>query len=1060
MDSLRVHLARFVEVEEALLDQRNRAAKQTASRNIFAVLAGTLVAIALGIGGMFIVARNIQRQVGGEPAEIASLAKQIAHGDLDVDTGDAERQTGILASVSAMVASLRLNKIVSSEQDWVSAGENQLNEAMRGDLSVFEVTDNVIRFLAEYLTAQVGAIYVAENSHDDANANETALILEGSYAFTLRKGMNDKIAIGQGLVGQAAASKKEISITELPDNFTRIRSATGDVVPKNIVVQPLLLDGKLLGVIELGGFSEFSPKVLEFLSGVSGAISVGINTAQGRLQIQRVLQKTTEQADTLQLQQEELAQYVARQQAITSASPDPIITIDSTGIILSASDSLETVFGYAPNEVIDKNIKMLMPERYGSKHDGYLSKYMETGVGAIIGMARELVAIRQDGEEFPCEISISQVDLPSKELPLFTGIIRDITDRKEVERKVEESNQALTMKTRILEEQKLRVEMANEELETARNEIEKKAEDLILASKYKSEFLTNMSHELRTPLNSLLILADSLSLNKKGNLTPEQVGKAEVIHAAGEDLLTLINDILDLSKVESGKLDIISGDIVVSEFVDHIKRHFGPVADQKGITLRCTLDPAIPHTFFTDGTRVEQILRNLCSNALKFTDAGTVTLRIYSPNADELSSPLNESTPGGILAFSVTDTGIGIPLDKQQAIFEAFQQADGTTVRRFGGTGLGLAISREMSRLLGGQIGIQSTEGEGSTFTLYLPELDPDSLDDMPSPRRSGNNMFARTQAKLTLDKSAATAVEHQTVEDDREDIGEDDRTVLVIDDDMRFAEILVEVAHENGFKSLVAGDGRNGLAMATKYQPDAIMLDICLPGADGLTVLDALKSGSQTCHIPVHVISVSDEERASLEGGAESFVSKPASGEALKKVFRQLESLLQDKTDECVGDTPQFSQGLDGASPPALEDDSSDGDEALAGKKILVVDDDMRNTFALSGALQERGAANVVLAGDGQQALDTLEREQDFDLIIMDLMMPVMNGYEAMTRIRQNDAYGNVPIIVLTAMVAASDLEKCIDAGASEVVTKPTKVEKIVSLAARLFKEHDVVRL
>jgi len=654
------------------------------------------------------------------------------------------------------------------------------------------------------------------------------------------------------------------------------------------------------GVIELGGLSEFSDDVLGFLESTADSIAIGINSAQNRIQIRQALETTTEQANTLQIQQQKLS---------------------------LANDELKN-------------------------------------------------------------------------------------------------------KTTVLEEQKKQVEAANEELEITRLEIQAKADDLAQASKYKSEFLANMSHELRTPLNSLLILASSLSKNKGGNMTPEQVEKSSVIHSAGADLLRLINDILDLSKVESGMLDIQPEDVLIQDILDHIERNFEPVGREQGVALVFELSPSAPVSIYTDEVRVEQILGNLASNAFKFTDSGTVTVRVAS-------------APNDMISFSVADTGIGIASDHQRSIFEAFQQADGSIGRRFGGTGLGLSISRNLAELLGGAIELESQFGEGSTFTLRLPiGENPDGSQAAPSRGKSGstgpssNRAAVDTQkrqgggaaADVDLASSSTRASTH-----DRPSIANNELTVLIIDDDPRFQNILIEVAHERGLKTLVAGDGRSGLAMAKEHVPDFIILDIQLPHLDGLRVLDALKEDPITRNVPVSVISVADEERSSLEKGAISYLSKPVSSEAIALTFEGFQSrrAVASGQDQTTG----AAQQSDGARPDLAN--------LLEDTKILVVDDDMRNTFALGAGLEEMGGT-VVIAGNGRLALDALEQEDDFDVVIMDIMMPVMNGFEAMLEIRCMEQYREIPIVALTAMSSPENEENCIASGANAYMTKPVDLDEL----------------
>jgi CheY-like chemotaxis protein len=760
----------------------------------------------------------------------------------------------------------------------------------------------------------------------------------------------------------------------------------------------------------------------------------------------------------------------------------------------------------------------------------------------------------------------------------------------------------LEEKAKQLEEQNTRVEEKNREVELARASLEDKAEQLTIISKYKSEFLANMSHELRTPLNSLLILAKLLSDNKEGNLSNKQVEYANTIYASGGDLLTLINEILDLSKVEAGKMQVEPRDILLSELNQFVDRSFRPVAEQKNLSFNVELAPNTPRTIRTDPQRLQQILKNLLSNAFKFTDQGSVKMVVKPAEKNVRLDHEVLRKAKRVIAFSVTDTGIGIPKDKQKLIFEAFQQADGSTARKYGGTGLGLSISREIAKLLGGEIHVQSEPGKGSTFTLYMPPeyvgpdddgassstppTTPTTPPASPKPTTVASSWVpasARTDAPelpapmpmphptpppvadnghvldAALPPPPDPLLAPLTVEDDREHIREGDRVLLIIEDDLKFARIMSQMAREKGFKVLVASRGDSGLSMANEYLPHAITLDIQLPVVDGWSVLERLKRNPRTRHIPVHVISVMDKHQGNAQG-AFGYLTKPVSKEGLEQVFGQLARFLERKErrlllvedddvqrdslsklmsegddvvvtavptgqealhaldksefdclvidlllpdmdgiklveevktqqrfrdlpivvytgkelsskdearlkrytgsvilksgpkspDQLLGDTALFLHRLDQNLTPrareALAMRDNRHDEDLAGKRVLVVDDDMRNIFALTSVLENHGL-QVSFAENGRAAIDSLRKDPNVDVVLMDIMMPEMDGYETMRAVRQDLRLSRLPIIAVTAKALKDDREKCMAAGASDYLPKPVDTDKLIEL-------------
>jgi CheY-like chemotaxis protein/signal transduction histidine kinase len=802
--------------------------------------------------------------------------------------------------------------------------------------------------------------------------------------------------------------------------------------------------------------------------------------------------------------------------------------------------------------------------------------------------------------------SNSELEAQAKSLRASEELLRDQQEE------LQQVNEELEEKASLLAEQNKKVEQKNAEVESARVSLEEKAEQLALSSKYKSEFLANMSHELRTPLNSLLILARLLTDNKDGNLTPKQVEFAQTILGSGTDLLNLINDVLDLSKVEAGKMEVSPSDVALEEVRGFVERSFTAQAEQKGLTFHVDIQSGTPGSLHTDGQRLNQVLKNLIANAIKFTETGGVTLTVRRAESGRRFANRTLDRAEGVIAFAVSDTGIGIAKDKQRLIFEAFQQADGTTSRKFGGTGLGLSISREIARLLGGEIRVESTPGAGSTFTLFLPStyVDPDQggaarraatpLPPRPAPERGipGGRLLGMSPQRMldtgtpsggsprvgdapsashpawelpmddgdtltmldgTEDERRAqlTTTVPNPADDDRETLQEGDRTVLIVENDLNFAKVLLEMARETGFRGLVALDGRTGVDVAHQYQPDAITLDIDMPGVDGWAVLERLKHHPDTRHIPVHIISGVDRRHEGLKAGALAYLEKPVSKEALEAAFTRIarfvdqrvkrllvveddegqrdaivalighedveikavasatealeelgtshydcmvldlglhdmsgfELLEKVKSDPARQDLPiivytgkELSQAeetrlrkyaetiiiKDVKSPERLLDETAlflhrveatlpeqkrrmlerlhTVDAVFAGKKVLVVDDDVRNVFSLTSVLEEHGMV-VSFAENGKDAIASLERDPNVDLVLMDVMMPEMDGYETTQAIRRRPELRSLPIIALTAKAMKGDREKCIAAGASDYITKPVDTEQLLSL-------------
>ena len=991
---------------------------------------------------------------------VVQQADAIAKGDYSIDVTPLSDNDEIGMSLSHMTATLREATAENEKQTWLKTGLNQLYDRIRGEQDLIGLVQNIISFLTDYLDTQVGAFFLVDEKN--------MLKLVGSYAYTKRKNISNEYTVGEGLVGQAALEKKNILITRVPDDYVKINSGLGEAVPRNLLVVPSVYEGVVKGVIELGSFHEFADVKIDFLNQAATSIAIAINTASSRVRMRGLLDETQRQSEELQVQQEELRQT---------------------------------------NEELEEQTRAL-----------------------------------RDSE---AKLQVQQEEL-------------------------RQTNEELEEKNRYLEKQQDDIRKKNEELEYNRHLIEEKAKDLELSGKYKSEFLANMSHELRTPLNSLLILSRLLYENKESNLTEKQVEFARTIYSAGSDLLALINDILDLSKVEAGKVELDIHDVDIIDFANGIERNFRHMAEEKGLSFNVELSGGIPSYIRTDRQRVEQIVKNLLSNAIKFTSKGSILLKISRPEqgTELLRSGLDLENS---IAFMVIDTGIGIAADKQKLIFEAFQQADGTTSRQYGGTGLGLSISRELAKYLGGEIQLRSQEGVGSTFTIYLPELSQmEQGEKVPS--RVQRDLIAKKgfQRDLTEPKEleeqktqqivAQKPEQHTTVktaQDQRREVLPSDRSVLIIEDDSRFSTILVELAKGKGFKVFAAEDGETGLQYAVKYKPSAIILDVGLPGIDGWTVMEKLKDNPETRHIPVHFISAYDSGLDAMKMGAIGYLTKPVSMEVLDGAFNKIENIVSKNVKkllvveddelqqrsilELIGDgdvittavgsgreafqllkTDNFDcvvldlglQDMSGfdllekirrdkiishipviiytgkdltkeedarlrehaesiiikgvKSPERLLDETTlflhrveanlseerqkmlkmihNKEMIFHDKKVLLVDDDMRNVFALLNVLEEKGM-KVLVGKNGKEGLSLLNDNPDADLVLMDIMMPEMDGYEAMREIRKQDKFRNIPIIALTAKAMVGDRNKCIEAGASDYLSKPIDTDKLLSL-------------
>jgi signal transduction histidine kinase/CheY-like chemotaxis protein/CHASE3 domain sensor protein len=899
-------------------------------------------------------------------------------------------------------------------EEWLRGGLLAVSEAARGELSLNELGTRILAALAPYVRADVGALFVRD---------PLGFRREAGFALEHASEGSEYFADGEGLVGRAARAGSVVHVADLPDDFLKLRSGTGAATPNHLLLAPAQNEGWVLAVIELGFLSKPADRALLLLERVGETVAAAVNSARQRLRLKELLEESQRQAAELQAQQEELR---------------------------------------VTNEELHEQ-------------------------SAALQEAQALLEERQE------ELQASNAGLEQQTL----------------------------------------------DLEAAERKLRDKADELERASRYKSEFLANMSHELRTPLNSSLILAKLLADNRDGNLSPEQVKFARTIYSAGSDLLALINDILDLSKIEAGQMDVHSTVTSIAGLIEPLRATFQPVAAERKLDFEVRLDPALPETMETDVQRVHQILKNLLSNAFKFTEHGAVVLEVKA----EPSS----------LSFSVADQGIGIPQEHQEAIFQAFRQADGTVNRKYGGTGLGLSISRDLSRMLGGELSVVSEPGQGSTFTLRLPRV-YSGRRSLPKLAASPHIAPARP-AKPVSSRPARLAT--PPVPDDRASLDQQRRLLLVVEDDRDFAEILVDLAHELDFQCVVAGSAEEGLRMAQELLPAAVLLDVNLPDRSGLSVLDRLKHASATRHIPVHVVSVADYSSQAMAMGAIGYMLKPVQRDHLAQALRRMEERLTRRlnrvliveddevqrdaicrllaaddvetvavattrealahlgtatfdcvvTDLSLPDASGFDlldrMGNDSTrafppvivytgrslseqeeqrlrrhssaiivkgarSPERLLDEvtlflhrveadlpperqrmlaqARDREKAFDGRTILVVEDDVRNVFALSSLLEPKGA-KVLIARNGRQALEMLEQNPGVDLVLMDIMMPEMDGLEATRQIRKRAIWTHLPIIALTAKAMHDDQEECLRAGASDYIAKPLDVDTLLSL-------------
>ncbi|MGH9415450.1 MAG: response regulator, partial [Terriglobales bacterium] len=980
-------------------------------------------AVVSGVGGTWkdltdnvnLLAANLTTQVRA----IAEVATAVTKGDLtrSIQVETRGEVAELKDNINTMITNLRQSTQRGGEEDWLKTNLARISGLLQGQRELGTVGQLLLSELTPLVDAQRGVLYRVEQPRADRPAARLALVASYATESPAAAGMPASLQLGEGLAGQCALERRPLVLDDLPPGAAPIRSGLLEFAPRSLVVLPVLFESQVKAVLELASLRRFTPTHLSFLEQVTANIGTVLNSIEATMRTEALLKQSQELAGELQQQQDELQM----------------------------------------------------------------------------------------------------------------------------------TNDQLALKAHQLAERNSEVERKNEQIEYARRALEEKADELALTSKYKSEFLANMSHELRTPLNSILILGQQLSENTEGNLSPRQVEFARTIHGAGTDLLNLISDILDLSKIESGTVTVEVEPLPVGSLADTVERTFRHEAESRHLDFQVEVAPELAgRVLNTDAKRLMQVLKNLLSNAFKFTAQGHVNLRLFTADAGWSAGHPVLGHGGPVIGCAVRDTGIGIAPEKQKLVFEAFQQADAGTSRKYGGTGLGLAISRELSVLLGGELQLQSTPGAGSTFTLYLPANHAGSA--LPQPVNAPRRPLAVRRAPAAVER----------VEDDREQLAAGDATasLLIVEDEPAFARIMAELARAGGFRVLVAMTGAEGLELARRFRPTAISLDLFLPDMLGWGVLAQLKQDPATRHIPVQIVSLDEDRQQGLARGAFAFITKPATTAGLEQALERLKAfagrerrrllVVEDDAREQAGiqallehddlevvtassgsealarlrqepfdclvldlnlpDMPGFDVLRQLAAEPALREvpavvftgrelgaeeeavlrtlarsvvvkgvESPErlldetalflhrvvehlplsqqamierlhrSDLDLTGKAVLVVDDDVRNIFALSSVLERRGV-EVLTATTGQEALDTLAQQPATALVLMDIMMPDMDGYETMRRIRQQAQWRRLPIVALTAKAMKGDREKCLDAGASEYLAKPVNTEQLLA--------------
>ena len=1039
MDAIRATVGAMEKEEERILQERTDTMNTFAAYTPFLIIASALLAILITLVFFRKVLQdfNEKNKLTAELEEknketvnrliaIEKVTAQISNGDYDILSDDNAQQSlgNVAHPLNRMAKSLQTSFNSLEEKEWLSTSIAQLNDRMMGEKTISVLAADILNHITDKTNSHVAALYVQQE--------DNRLHLEGSYALAERD-TRRTLQIGEGIAGQAFQSRQQLVVEDIPDRETTISFATGNTRPRNIVAVPITRYNIPLGVLELGSTQEYTPLQLEFLSSVAGNIGLAFYSAQSRVKLQELLEETQAQSEELQSQHSELENINAELEA--------------------------------------QSQKLLASEE---------------------------------------ELRVQQEELL-------------------------QSNQELEERTSLLEEKNALIEERN-------IDIQQKSRELEQSTKYKSEFLANMSHELRTPLNSILLLSKLMSESE--DLDEQYVEYAEVMQSSGQGLLTLIDEILDLSKIESGKMTLEFNDVPLKEITGDMRMLFSPLAKDKNLELKIETDSEAVQMLRTDKLRLEQILKNLLSNAIKFTSEGSITLKVSAdPSKDKV-------------IFKVIDTGIGIAKDKMRLVFEAFQQADGSTQRKYGGTRLGLSISRELARLLGGEITLESTEGKGSEFALIVP-VDSEKVQDT-EPETPKETAVYVPETKPQPERYISDRIP-ESIDDDRENIQAGDKIILIIEDDTAFAKILVDFSRKKDYKVLVAVRGDEGIEMAQHFKPLAILLDIQLPIMDGWQVMEALKSNPETKPIPVHIMSSMKFRQESLLRGAVDFINKPFALEQMQEIFKKLENVLtkspkkvliveeneqhakalsyflsannintdiannvsdsidalQNREMDCVIldmgipdrtayetlETIKQNKGLEqlpiivftgknlsqgeekrikkyadsivvktaysyqrildeaGLFLHLVEEKTKKNKQNSGGfenlgelrnilkdKTVLIADDDVRNIFSLTKALELHGM-KVIPAMDGKEALNTLKKDSSIDVVLMDMMMPEMDGYESIREIRTMPEFKNLPVLAVTSKAMMGDREKCIAVGASDYISKPVDIDQLISL-------------
>ncbi|TLV03245.1 response regulator [Dyadobacter luticola] len=1037
MDDLRMATKRIKEEEAAILSTRLEQQQIYITYTPVLLVIAALISILITVFAYIRIKNDMDKRIAQQNRDAAlydetnrrighieEVTRQVSAGDFTVRSqDDKEDELGrISVALNAMTESLASTISDLTTRNWLQTGTVKISDAIRGERIVKKLASNLLNALTDYTGAQLATIYILDN---DWNFRLTA-----SYAV---QNAPEVILAGEGLTGQVIATMKPMIVRNVPENYLKVKSSLGNSTPGALAILPLTYAYECIGVIELAYLQAPGETEVKFLEDNLEAMATGINSAMDYLKLQNFLEETQAQAEELQTQHNELENLNAELEAQSQK--------------LQASEE---------------------------------------------------------------ELRVQQEEL-------------------------QQTNEELEERSGLLEEKNL--------------EIQKKAEELELTTRYKSEFLANMSHELRTPLNSILLLSRLLAENDDKNLNAEQIEYATVIQSSGNGLLGLIDEILDLSKIEAGKMELDYVSVSVKEIAEDMKALFAPVAREKALDFDIQVAPGVPTLIVTDKMRLEQIIKNLLSNALKFTSKGSVRMDV------KLRDDSNN-----MICFLVKDTGIGVAADKQAQIFEAFQQADGSTKRKYGGTGLGLSISRELVKLLGGEISLTSVVNEGSEFTIIIPISpehalnDPENANFVLKPTVADESRLRKISIK---DPQYISTVIPENIPDDRNEITEHDKAILIIEDDTFFAKSLLDYTRKQGYKGIVSVRGDEGLQLAQTFKPMGILLDIQLPIVSGWEVMDQLKANAETRHIPVHIMSSHRLKNESLMKGAIDFIDKPVSGDKIQEVFRKIEHvinkeskkvlILEDnsmhakalayylgtfdinselKSDinegidalkrnqvDCVildmgiPDKKAYETLEEAKKNPGFENvpiiiftgkslsmseelrikqyadsiivktahsyqrmldevslflhvveenkkDAKRSDqkklgalgEILSNKTVLIADDDVRNIFSLSKSL-ENYKMNVITALDGKEALTKLEENPEIDVVLLDMMMPQLDGYETARRIRENIKWRNLPVIAVTAKAMTGDREKCINAGASDYITKPVDIDQLLSL-------------